>query len=166
MKRVLSAPEDRQEIFDRFFAYIEEWKIRLVLREWDIILHLEGSAFKAKDGGGSGASTETHPKYNDATLTLRLPDGTTWTDSEIEDTAIHELMHVLVSTWFAVWERTHRKPLSPQIYNMLLVSEEQLCTRLALGFMRAKYPRRKAHSSSSGEAAQGQVSPRRRQSPQ
>ncbi|KKK57504.1 hypothetical protein LCGC14_3053810, partial [marine sediment metagenome] len=98
MKRVLHSPEDRDEIFERFFAYLEEWKIRLVLREWDITLHLEKEAFADKDGGGSGASTQARPKYHEATITLHLPDDTTWTDDEIEDTAIHELMHVLVST--------------------------------------------------------------------
>ncbi len=164
MKRVLHTPEDRDEIYERFATYLEEWKIRLVLREWSIVLHLEGESFSKKDGGGSGASTQTYPKYCEAKITLRLPDDATWTDDEVEDTVIHELMHILVSTWFAVWERTHAKPLSPQMYNMLLISEEQLCTRLALGFMRTKYPRRKAHSSSAGE--QSQVSPRRRQSSQ
>ena len=163
MKRVLHSPEDREEIFERFTAYVEEWRIRLVLREWAISTHLEKKDFK-QDEGKSGAFAASQPKYHEATITLHLPDDSTWADEEIEDTAIHELMHVSVSTWFAVWSRTHKKPLPPQMMNMLLISEEQLCTRLALGFMRTKYPRRKAHSSSSGE--QSQVSPRRRQSPQ
>ena len=140
MKRVLYAPKDRDEIFDRFFAYIEEWKARLVLREWDINVHLE------TEGDIARASSHCRPKYQDAEIRLCLPDNleTLWPDEEIEDSAVHELMHVLVSTWDAVWQRTHRKPLPAQILNMLLVSEEQVCTRLALGFMRTKYPRWKS----------------------
>lgn len=144
MKRVLHSPEDREEIYERFIEYICEWKDRLVLREWSIGTHLELGDFK-QDGARSGAFTETHPKYHEATVTLHLPNGTEWVDEEIEDTVIHELMHVLVATWRAVWERTHRKPMPFQMSNMLLISEEQLCTRLALGFIRTKYPRRKAH---------------------
>ena len=140
MKRVLHSPEDREEIFDRFFAYIEEWKARLVLHEWDIDVHLE------TEGESARASSHCRPKYHGAEIQLCLPDNleTCWTDREIEDSAIHELMHILVSTWDAVWQRTHRKPLPDQVLNMLLISEEQLCSRLALGFMRTKYPRRKS----------------------
>jgi hypothetical protein len=164
MKRVLHTPDDREEIYQRFMAYLDEWKVRLVLREWSITLHLDTKDFK-QEGAKSGAFTEATPKYHDALISLHLPDGVEWSDEEIEDTAIHELMHVLVSTWFAVWSRTHRKPLLPQMYNMLLVLEEQLCTRLALGFMRTKYPRRKAHSFSS-VGGQEQVSPKDTQAPQ
>ena len=113
--------------------------MHLVLREWDIDVHLETK------GDSSRAYSYCRPKYHVAEITLCLPEDieTVWADREIEDSAIHELMHVLVSTWDVVWQRTHRKPLPSQMLNMLLISEEQLCTRLALGFMRTKYPRRK-----------------------
>ena len=160
MKRVLHSPEDREEIYERFKAYTEEWRIRLVLREWQIDLHLEPEADYA------GASSVCRPKYHTASVMLCLPDKpeASWPDEQIEEDAVHELMHVLVSTWDMVWQKTHKKPLGTPMLNMLLIPEEQMCTRLACGFIRAKYPRRKAHSSSSGE--QSQVSPRRRQSPQ
>ena len=159
MKRVLHSPKDRDEIYKRFRAYVEEWRIRLVLREWSIVLHLE------TEGDISGPTTICSPKYHEAHIALRLPDvEACWEDEEMEEAAIHELMHILVSTWDLVWQKTHKKPLKGPMMNMLLISEEQLCTRLALGFLRAKYPRRKAHSSSSDE--QSQTSPRRRQGPQ
>ncbi|KKK47756.1 hypothetical protein LCGC14_3152000, partial [marine sediment metagenome] len=154
------SPEDRDEIYRRFITYVEEWRIRLVLREWAIDFHLR------TEGTMSGATTICSPKYHEVDILLRLPDDveTCWADEELEESAVHELMHVLMSTWDVVWQKTHKKPLRSQMLNMLLISEEQLCTRLALGFMRTKYPRRKAHSSSSGE--QSQVSSRRRQSSQ
>ena len=141
MKRVLYSPEDRDEIYQRFCAYVEEWRIRLILREWEITIHLE------TEGGVAAASTVCQPKYHQSEIVLQLPDGVKarWPDTQIEEDAIHELMHVLVSTWDAVWQRTHKKFPSSQIMNMLLISEEQLCTRLAVGFMRTKYPHRKAH---------------------
>lgn len=141
MKRVIHAPKDRDEIYRRFTAYLEEWKIRLVLHEWSIDLYLE------TEGGTSGPITTCFPKYHEANIILRLPDGVQacWTDEEMEESAVHELMHVLVSTWDVVWQKTHKKPPPPQVLNMLLISEEQLCTRLAVGFLRTKYPRRKAH---------------------
>ena len=141
MKRVLHTPKDRDEIYQRFRAYVEEWRIRLVLREWSINLHL------GLEGDSSGGTTICYPKYNEADIMLRLPEGleACWTDEETEEAAIHELMHVLVSTWDVIWQKTHKKPLGAPMMNMLLISEEQLCTRLALGFMRTKYPHRKAH---------------------
>ena len=163
MKRVLHTPEDREEIFELFTAYVEEWKIRLVLHEWGIYFQLESTDFPL-GGSLAGVVTDSYPKYHEATMTLHLPDGTAWAQEEIEDTAVHELMHISVSTWRATWERTHRRRMPFQMLNMLLIPEEQFCTRLALGFMRTKYPRRKAHSSS--PEGQKQVSPRRRQSPQ
>lgn len=163
MKRVLHSPKDRDEIFERFFAYLEEWKIRLVLREWDIILHRESEGLESRHGLKGGGQTETWPEYHRAFISLHVPDDSEWEDCELEDTAVHELMHILVSSWRVGWQMTHKR-LLPQTQEVLQVFEEQMCTRLALGFMRTKYPRRKAHSSPSGE--QSQVSPRRRQSPQ
>lgn len=118
--------------------------MRLVLREWGISFLLDLDDFP-QDQGKSGVITEAQPKYHEATMTVYIPDDATWPDEELEDIAIHELMHISVSTWRAVWERTHRRPMPPQQYNMLLISEEQVCTRLTLGFMRTKYPRRKTH---------------------
>jgi hypothetical protein len=147
MKRVLHSPEDRDEIFERFFAYLEEWKVRLVLREWDIILHRELEGLDTQWGLKAGGQTECWPQYHRAFISLYVPDDSEWEDRELEDTAVHELMHVLVSPWRVAWQATHRGS-SPQRDGVLKVFEEQLCTRLALGFMRTKYPRRKAHSSS------------------
>lgn len=163
MKRVLHSPEDRDEIFERFFAYLEEWKIRLVLREWDLILHRSHEGTESRYGLLAGGRTECWPEYHRAFISLHVPDDSEWEDSELEDTAVHELMHVLVSPWRTGYQRAH-KGLSRQTKEVLQLLEEQLCTRLALGFMRTKYPRRKAHSSSSGE--QSQVLPRRQQSAQ
>ncbi len=142
MKRVLHTPKDRDEIYRRFITYVEEWRVRLVLREWSIVMHLETTDFK-QDGRKSGAFTEALPKYYEATITLHLPGGEEWANNTIEDMAIHELMHISVSSWCAGWEGTHLKPLPTRIANTLIFMEEQLCTRLALGFMRTKYPRRK-----------------------
>ncbi len=143
MKSAFHTPKDRKEIYHRFISYVEEWRVRLAIREWEITIRLEEDDFK-QDSCSSGAFTEARPKYHEALITLHLPDGAEWTNAELEETAIHELMHVLVSTWFAVWERTHEEPISPSIHNMLLITEEQLCSRLALGFKRTRYPRRKA----------------------
>jgi len=164
MKRVLHAPEDREEIFSRFFNYLEEWKIRLVLREWDLLLHLEPEGMETCSGKRGGGRTETWPEYHRAFISIHIPDGSEWEDAELEDTVVHELMHVFVSTWRVGWQMTHRK-LSQERTDVLKVFEEQLCTRLATGFMRTKYPRRKAHSSSS-TGGQRQTSPSAQQGPQ
>ncbi len=144
MKRTLHSPEDRDEIYQRFLAYVEEWKNRLVLREWDIILHFETKGLATKAGLRAGGMTECWPQYHRAFISLHITDGSEWEDSELEDTAVHELMHVIVSTWRVGWQKTHAT-LSARRGDVLQIFEEQLCTRLALGFMRTKYPRRKAH---------------------
>jgi len=162
MKRVLHYPRDREEIYHRFIAYVEEWKIRLILREWVIDVHMD------TEGDKLGATAHCRPKYHAADIVVHFPEESEarWTDEEIEDEAIHELIHVLVSTWDAMWQRTHKKPPPTQVTNMLLIIEEQLCTRLAEGFMRTKYPRRKAHSSSPQSGGQGQAVPCAQQEPQ
>ena len=144
MKRTLCAPRDREEIFERFFVYLEEWKVRLVLREWDLILHREAESLETQWGLKGGCSTECWPQYHRAFISLYVPDDSEWEDGELEDTVVHELMHVLVSPLRTGYQRAH-KGLSSQTKEVLQILEEQLCTRLANGFMRAKYPRRKAH---------------------
>jgi hypothetical protein len=140
MKRVLHSPKDRDEIYRRFLAYVEEWRVRLILREWAITVYREA------EGEKSGATANCSPKYHEVTITFTLPPDreSCWTDEEIENEAIHELMHVLVSSWDELWQRTHKKPLPTQMLNMLILLEEQLCDRLTTGFLRTKYLRRKA----------------------
>lgn len=142
MKRVLHSPKDRDEIYQRFIAYVEEWKVRLLLREWTIDTYLRTSG-----DDKAGPITTCRPEYHEISIVLRLPDSreTCWTDTELETDAVHELMHALLSTWDAMWQRSHKKLVPQQVLDMLLLVEEQSCTRLAEGFMRTKYPRRKAH---------------------
>ncbi|KKL74673.1 hypothetical protein LCGC14_2062520 [marine sediment metagenome] len=140
MKRVLHSPKDRDEIYQRFLAYVEEWRKRLILREWEVNIHLK------TEGETTGATARCVPKYHLVVINFTLPDDveSCWSDEEIEDTAIHELIHVLIASWDDLWQRTHKKPLPFRMLNMLTLLEEQLCDRLTTGFLRTKYPRRKA----------------------
>lgn len=131
------------DVQDRFAAFISDWKVRLpALRSWSFNLHVttdpmpETAAYKAR----SGAYTEAWSKYEDATINLHLPDEISMTNEEIEELAVHELMHVLISPWNEAFKTAMGKALTEPMEDVILILEEQVCTRLACGFMRTKYP--------------------------
>ena len=128
----------------RFVAFLSDWKTRIpALRSWALNVHVttdplpKQAAYEAK----TGAYTEAWSKYEDATINLHLPDDPNITDEELEEIAIHELMHILLSSWNEAFKTACGKKLTEEMEDVLLILEEQACTRLACGYMRTKYPR-------------------------
>lgn len=138
------------EVQDYFATCISEWKDKLpALRAWSFNLHIttdpmpEAAAYKAR----AGAFTEAWAKYEDATINLHLPDDELSISAEdLEETAIHELMHVLISPWNEAFKTALGDRLTETLEDIILIFEEQVCTRLACGFMRTKYPSHPEHT--------------------
>ncbi|KKM81490.1 hypothetical protein LCGC14_1329350 [marine sediment metagenome] len=133
------------EIQDRFVEFLSEWKTRIpALRSWALNVHIttdpmpKHMAYAAK----TGAYTEAWSKYEDATINLHLPpEDLSVTKEELEEIAIHELMHILTSPWNEGWQAAMGDKLTEETTDILLIMEEQVCTRLACAFMRTKYPK-------------------------
>ena len=133
------------EIQDHFAAFLSEWKTRIpALRSWSLSVHVTNepmpkfAAYSAK----TGAYTEAWSKYEDAVINLYLPeDDPSLSSEELEETAIHELMHILISPWNESWKAAMGKKLTEALEDVILIMEEQVCTRLACGYMRTKYPK-------------------------
>lgn len=133
-----------EEIQDHFTAFLSEWKERIpALRSWALSVHVTNdhmpkfTSYSAK----TGAYTEAWSKYEDAVVNLYLPeDEPSISSEELEETAIHELMHILISPWNESWKAAMGKKLTEALEDVILIMEEQVCTRLACGYMRTKYP--------------------------
>ena len=70
-----------------------------------------------------------------------MPDDPEVETEELEEIAVHELMHILLSPWNEGWQAAMGKRLKEEMKDVLLIMEEQACTRLACGYMRTKYPK-------------------------
>lgn len=75
----------------KFAAYLELWQDRLNLKDWRIEQH--------QSKASRGALAQVQRSFPDRLAAWRL--GTDWgpvspTDHELESTAVHELLHVLV----------------------------------------------------------------------
>ena len=75
----------------KFAAYMELWQDRLNLKDWRIEQH--------KSKADKGAMAQVERSYSDRMAAWRL--GADWgpitpTDHELESTAVHELIHVLL----------------------------------------------------------------------
>lgn len=132
-------PEQADIIFGLFVEYVSEWKTRIpVLRCWSFNFHQLREKMTNGHSSETGAHVEYFPKYEDATVTVYLPDGVEWNEMDIEETSVHELMHCLLSTLLEACI-TYME-VTPQVEEILSLLEEQTCTRLACGFMKTKYP--------------------------
>ena len=132
------------EIQDNFVIHLSEWKDRIpALRSWVLNIHVttdslpKHAAYEAK----TGAYTEAWSKYENATINLHLPDDPEVETEELEEIAVHELMHILLSPWNEGWQAAMGKRLKEEMKDVLLIMEEQACTRLACGYMRTKHPK-------------------------
>ncbi len=135
---------DVDDIQDHFVAFLSEWKTRLpALRSWVLNIHVTTDKMPkhAAYGAQTGAYTEAWSKYENATINLHLPDKVHVEVEELEEIAVHELMHILLSPWNESWQMAMGKRLTEEMKDVLLITEEQACTRLACGYMRTKYPK-------------------------
>lgn len=143
--KVYHTPDDAEAIFDLFVSCISEWKSRITaLRAWSFNFHLLREKMSEHHVNYQATETGAHitywPKYEDAVVNVYLPDDVEWTAEDIEETSVHELMHVMLSTLLEAYAIFLDEVASGEIFEVLNLLEEQLCTRLACGFMKTKYP--------------------------
>lgn len=132
-------PEQADIIFGLFVEYVSEWKTRIpALRSWSFNFHQSREKMLNGHSSETGAHVEYFPSYEDATVTVFLPDGVEWNEADIEETSVHELMHCLLSTLLEAC--IAYITVTPENEKILSLLEEQTCTRLASGFMKTKYP--------------------------
>lgn len=141
--KTYTTPEDSDAIFQRFVDYVSEWKkVIPSLRAWSFSFHIKHDKLSDDCPGTYDAKTgvriNTWPKYEDAVIEVFLPDGVEWIEEEIEEIIVHELMHALISPLMEAVDVIGARQ-SDKIHTLIGFHEEQLCERLANGFIRAKY---------------------------
>lgn len=109
----------------RLLALMKKWREVLSLDEWLITFQPHRGAYEVEGAMGAAlASADVRWEYRQATLAFDCEMLASHTDSEVQDTFIHEAMHVLVNEM--------RDDTGSSISH-----EERVCTTLALVVQRA-----------------------------
>jgi hypothetical protein len=88
---------------EAYFAHLcKNWASKLGVNHWDIDVSLEFGTHVSQEhrellGGMNGGITICNPTYERATTYLcALDEDTHWSQREIEEIAVHEMVHILL----------------------------------------------------------------------
>lgn len=129
MPRVYRSPKDNEAIREAFAEYITDWKPRLDLEGWEITLHTAAESETIHGSGDpeAGATTKVSPDYLRATICIYLVPDTEWAAEELESTAVHELLHIILYRVTSFADEHKKESMLCKQYHY---AEEEVCTRL------------------------------------
>jgi hypothetical protein len=126
-------------MFKRFCKHLTYWAKYLGISHWQIrVFPAHGPDEVRKesiddDSGFAGGVTTLEPAYERASVVLCTQEDTHWLDEMLNETALHELIHVM---WSSITELTPDEVIETVAHRMVMEAATTHMTRAILGLYR------------------------------